>query len=121
MLPTDRIDPESAPSELIDEIHEARRLGPVAASFEGDPPVAFCYPALETETLWDVAIDTLEPFRRRGHAAAAFAVMESLMQARGRKPVWGAVESNLASLALARKLGFEPVASIYIFESPKTP
>ena len=39
--------------------------------FENDRAVSFAYAASTTETLVDVSIDTLEAFRRRGHAARA--------------------------------------------------
>jgi hypothetical protein len=35
-------------------------------------------------------------------------------RARGREPVWGADEDNHASLALARKLGFQSVDEIWV-------
>jgi hypothetical protein len=34
----------------------------------------------------------------------------------GKKPVWGAFESNTASMNLAAKLGFVPVDGLYVFE-----
>jgi hypothetical protein len=34
----------------------------------------------------------------------------------GKEPVWGAVESNAASMGLATKLGFVPVNRIFVFE-----
>jgi RimJ/RimL family protein N-acetyltransferase len=32
-----------------------------------------------------------------------------------KRPVWGAVESNRASLGLAAKLGFRPVDTLFLF------
>lgn len=69
--------------------------------------VSVCSAAWETETLWDVSIETVPEHRRRGLAAACFAALAAWMAAeRGKRPVWGAHESNPASLALAARLGF---------------
>ncbi len=78
--------------------------------------VSFCYAALPTETLWDVSIDTLAAFRRRGLAAACFALAVETLSKTGRRPVWGAVDSNVASLQLAERLGFRPVDRLAVLE-----
>jgi len=36
------------------------------------------------------------------------------MRDRGRRPVWGAVQSNVASQALARSLGFTPADALRV-------
>lgn len=40
---------------------------PAAAALEDGRPVSFCVASDQTESLWDVSIDTLEGHRRRGH------------------------------------------------------
>jgi RimJ/RimL family protein N-acetyltransferase len=40
------------------------------------------------------------------------------MWERGKRPVWGAEESNAASMALAAKLGFKPVERLIVFHGP---
>jgi len=103
------------PSELGFEIGHARETAPVAVAMADARAVSFCYPFWITETLWDVSIDTLEKYRRRGLAARAVRFMIALMREEGREPVWGAMESNVTSLELARKLGFSPVDEIIVF------
>lgn len=71
-----------------------------------------------TESLWDVSIDTLEEHRRQGHAARCVAFMVEHMQREGRRPIWNAVKSNAASLALAARLGFVPVDEMVVFLPP---
>ncbi len=80
-------------------------------------PVSFCYPVWQTESWWDVSIATLEPYRGRGLAAcAARALIRHMYQYEaGRAPVWGALESNAPSRALARRLGFREAARIVVF------
>jgi GNAT superfamily N-acetyltransferase len=87
----------------------------VAAAILEGVAVAFCYPAYETETLWDVSIDTLEPYRRRGLARTCFEFLCDHMAAHGKVPVWGALASNSASLSLAARLGFEEVDRSIVF------
>ncbi len=103
------------PSDTLDELSDVAQDGVIiVAAFDGSLPVAFAYVASETETLWDVSIDTLESHRRKGYAsAAAIALMHSMMQ-RGKTAVWGALESNLASQALARHLGFVAVDTLWV-------
>jgi RimJ/RimL family protein N-acetyltransferase len=77
--------------------------------------VAFCYPVLQTERWWDVSVDTLEEFRGRGLAPRAAREMVRLMRTRGKSPVWGAVETNAASLSVARRLGFVEAGRLAVF------
>jgi hypothetical protein len=107
------------PSTLAEELHRAHAEGtPIAASFEDARPAAFCYAGSTTETLWDVSIDTLDRYRRRGHAASAVAFLIQHYAGQGKRPVWGALVSNGASIALASHLGFEPGGSLCIFTRP---
>lgn len=104
------------PAPLRREIEEASIEVPVAGAFAEGRAVAFCYPGAITETLWDVSIDTLSRYRGRGLAASAFYRMYDHLRPNGLLPVWGAFDDNRASLGLARKLGFRPVGSLFVFE-----
>lgn len=107
------------PAPLRRELsHDWVATRPIAAAFSGGRMVSWCYAPLETETLWDVSVDTLEAFRRRGLSAACFATLAGEMERRGKRPVWGAVEENAASLGLAARLGFEPTARLTSFVRP---
>ena len=88
---------------------------PRAAVGADGRPVSFCYPVWQTETLWDVSIETLDAYRRRGFAARAARTMIRYMRRGGRAPVWGALDTNLASRTLAAKLGFVENAGIAVF------
>lgn len=102
--------------ELREELRSAARRSPIAATFAGGSPVSFCYAGSVTETLWDVSIDTVPDHRRQGHAAVCAAHMIGHMHARGKQPVWAALETNPASWRLALKLGFTAVDEITLFE-----
>jgi hypothetical protein len=87
----------------------------IAASWNARVPVSFCYPVLRTESWWDISIETLEAYRRQGHAGRAVRAMTRHMWETGRSPVWGATDGNIASLALARRLGFQEVGRLCVF------
>jgi RimJ/RimL family protein N-acetyltransferase len=98
-----------------------RRGTPTVAAFVGSVPVSFCYVASETEGLWDVSIDTLEEHRRQGHAArCAASLIRHMRHTSGKEPVWGALESNAASMGLAAKLSFVPVDRVFVFEPARS-
>jgi hypothetical protein len=106
------------PGELPDrDVPPPLEPTPIAASWSGPLPVAFCYPALRTERWWDISVETLEEYRRQGHAARAVRCMTRHMWETGRWPVWGAAVSNLPSLALARTLGFQEVGKLSVFST----
>ncbi len=109
---------EALPPGLLSELRLATRSSPIATGLDAGRPVSFCYAASQTESLWDIAIDTLEGYRRRGHAVRCVAYMVEYMRRRGKTPVWGAEEWNRASLGLAAKLGFVPVDKLVVFHPP---
>jgi GNAT superfamily N-acetyltransferase len=104
------------PGALPDSIRlQASTIVPVAAVWAHRVPVAFCYPVWQTETHWDVSIDTLPEFRGRGYGGRASRALIRHMRREGRAPVWGALDSNAASRALAARLGFIEAAGIAVF------
>ncbi len=106
---------EGLPSRLRSEFAVATRRSPIAASLAGGRPVAFCY-SVQTESLWDISINTLEGHRGRGYASrCALYMIEHL---RPLRAVWGADETNLPSLRLAAKLGFVPADEVLVFHPP---
>lgn len=108
---------DGLPSNLRSEFRVA--YSPIAASLVEGRPVSFCYAAAQTESLWDISIDTLEEFRNQGYATRCVVYMVERMESRGRRPVWGAEEWNRASLGLAARLGFVPVDSLLVFRKSK--
>lgn len=88
---------------------------PVGAVWADRLPVAFCYPVWQTERWWDVSIDTLAEFRQRGFGARAARALIRHMRRGGRAPVWGALDTNAPSRALAARLGFIESAGLAVF------
>jgi RimJ/RimL family protein N-acetyltransferase len=107
------------PHDLRDELERTLlRFLAVAAYTESGEVASICLAGAPTETLWDIGIDTLEPHRRRGYATQAVRYLVDLMWEQRRRPVWGALETNEPSLALAKKLGFRPVETMVVIQSP---
>jgi hypothetical protein len=110
------------PTVVVDRI-----TVPMAAAWADGRPVSFCYPVWQTETLWDVSIETLPGYRRGGLAARAARTLIRHMRGVGRAPVWGALETNAASRGLAARLGFVETGGIAVFSAgagpamPRTP
>jgi hypothetical protein len=109
---------ESLPAALAGELSRALSKGPVAGAFKDERPVAFAYAAYRTESWFDLSIDTLQEHRRAGHATAAAAHLIHHMLAQGKRPVWGAFDADLASMAMARKYGFRAVDRMMMFVAP---
>ncbi|MEM7736225.1 MAG: GNAT family N-acetyltransferase [Deinococcota bacterium] len=105
---------EHLPEALRKELSSLEQNTSMTAAFDNELPVAFAYIASKTETLWDVSIDTLATHRRQGYAASTVLALMNAMKAKGKTAVWGALQSNLASLGLARKLGFKEVDSLWV-------
>ncbi len=96
---------------LPDDVRADAADAPAAAvRYVDGVPVAVCAVSDLTESLWDVGIDTVAEARRQGHGTAVFCALAAAMAAHGRQPVWAAYEDYLPSMALAARLGFQPVA-----------
>jgi RimJ/RimL family protein N-acetyltransferase len=111
----DEMPPDLGP--WLDSVVE--RDGARIAYWADGKPVSFCCCTEPTESLWNVAIDTLPRYQRRGYATRCAAWMIHHMRDRGLEPVWGAEADNVASLGLARRLGFRPVDELVLLEPPK--
>ena len=105
---------DNLPPVLRGELRDACRYSPIASVFLDGRPVSFCYSGWETESHWDLSIDTLEAFRRRGFGLAACVCLIKHFARLGKTAVWGSLESNPESTALACKLGFTPVDRLLV-------
>jgi RimJ/RimL family protein N-acetyltransferase len=101
--------------ELIEELEDALEYTQIAAVYVVGRPVSFCYASSETETLWDVGVDTVPEQQRKGYAGLCFSFLARHMQQQGKSVVWQALESNPASWYLADKLGFTKVDELAYF------
>lgn len=104
--------------ELAEELYGATPFSPIAGFFIEKRPVSFCYSTCESESLWDVSIETLPNYQRKGFAESCARFLMRYMRKQGKRPSWGALKSNTASLNLAQKLGFVPVGELFLFSRP---
>ena len=58
-------------------------------------------PVAITQNWRDVSVDTIEGYRRRGLAGAAFVAIAGHFKEQEKAPVWGASENNPASMEQA--------------------
>jgi hypothetical protein len=102
------------PEALGDELRAALAHGAVWAAWVDGAPVAFAYAPWRSARWFDVSVDTLAQARQLGLGTRVAAAMIRGERAHGREPVWGADENNLASLRLARRLGFRAVDELWV-------
>jgi hypothetical protein len=102
------------PAALAGELAWARTRGTIWSAFVDGEPVSFAYAPWRSASWFDVSVDTLPGARQLGLATIVAAAMIRDERAQGREPVWGADEGNIASLRLAKRLGFEPVDEIWV-------
>jgi len=81
----------------------------VGAIAEGKA-VATSFVAARGQRYVDIGVYVLENYRRRGLATAAASLVARSAQSDGLIPVWSCSSDNLASLKLARRLGFVEVS-----------
>lgn len=102
------------PAPLADELAFARDRSTIWTAFVDGEPVAFAYAPWRSARWFDVSVDTLPSARQLGLATIVAAAMIQHERAAGREPVWGADEANVASLRLARRLGFTAVDELWV-------
>ena len=101
-------------SPRIGELAWAAVRGPIWSVYVDGEAAAFAYAPWRSATLFDVSVDVVPGARQLGLGTIVAAAMIRDEQSRGRAPVWGADEGNLASLRLAHRLGFTAVDEIWV-------
>ena len=80
-----------------------------------DAVVAWCLSEYNTGRQCGIGVETLREFQRRGLGTGVVAALVEECLARDIAPQWHAAEENLASVALARKAGFEPLRDYTVY------
>ncbi len=84
----------------------------------GDEVAAMAFSSFRFGNELEIGVETRASFRRQGLAQwAAVALIESCL-AQHLQPVWACRKENVASYALAQRLGFVPTAEIPYFRLP---
>lgn len=87
------------------------RREPYMALIENGAVVSLCHSARLTDHAGEAGVETLEEYRGRGYATAAVAAWARAVHATGRIPLYSTSWQNLASQAVARKLGLVQYAT----------
>jgi hypothetical protein len=96
------------------ELAWAATRGPIWTTYVDGIASGFAYAPWRTAKLFDVSIDVVPAARQLGLGTIVAAAMIRDERARGLEPVWGADEGNIASLRLAKRLGFVPVDELWV-------
>jgi len=96
------------------ELAWAATRGPIWTTYVDGIASAFAYAPWRTAKLFDVSIDVIPAARQLGLGTIVAAAMIRDERARGLEPVWGADEGNIASLRLAKRLGFVAVDELWV-------
>ncbi len=88
------------------------REGAVAGAIVDGQLVAWAQTYAISAKHCDVGVFTQEAHRRRGFSSACTALVAKVMQERGLIPVWSTGETNAASRAVARKIGFHEMGRL---------
>ena len=92
--------------------------GVVAGAVVDGQVIGIAHTSAVTDRFADIGVETQEAWRGRGFATAAASIVARRVQEQQRIPVWSCGEDNLASLRVARKLGFEEVSRlIYVIKA----
>lgn len=102
------------PEPLASELEAARVDRTIWTASVDALPVAFAYAPWRSARWFDVSVDTLPQARQLGLGRLVATAMILDESARGRAPVWGADEGNVASLRLAHALGFVQVDELWV-------
>ncbi|MGO8946574.1 MAG: GNAT family N-acetyltransferase [Ktedonobacterales bacterium] len=107
---------ETAPEEVrpagFETMHALLTEGIVAAALIEGRFVACAYTSARSRDYADLAVATLEPWRNRGFARSAAALVAQKVQEAGQIPVWSTGEDNAASLRVAETLGFTKATAL---------
>lgn len=77
-------------------------------AFDGGRLIGLAGASADCETMWQIGVDVLPPYRRCGVASALTSRLAQEILARGRVPFYCCAWSNIASARNAQKSGFSP-------------
>ena len=90
---------------FVDLIPELAWRAPVLALVRGHHAIAVCFSARNSSLAAEAGLETAPPFRGHGYGPRVTAAWAAAVRATGRIPLYSTSWDNLASQAVARKLG----------------
>ncbi len=121
LAPGDEDSTMSLPEGVRRDVAHALVGGAAAAAWVAGRVVSVCYTGWQTESFCDLAIFTTMEHRGRGYARAAAYHLIRHVRAAGKVACWFTDESNVASLNIARTLGFRFSDRVTVFRQPLNP
>jgi len=79
-----------------------------AAAYDGDTLIGLAGASADCETMWQIGIDVLPPYRKQGIASALTARLAIEILQMGKVPFYCCAWSNVASARNAVRAGFKP-------------
>ncbi|MQA00468.1 MAG: GNAT family N-acetyltransferase [Dehalococcoidia bacterium] len=92
-------------SDGEDTLRYLEARSPVCVSLEDGAAVSVCMSARLRSAGIEASLETAEPYRRRGHALRAVAAWAAAIRVCGSTPLYSTSWDNLASQAVAARLG----------------
>lgn len=86
---------------------------PIMAILEEGVPVSVCFSSRLSEFAAEAGVETTPQSRGRGYAGIVTTAWAAAIRESGRTPIYSALATNEASLAVARKLGLVGCASYW--------
>jgi GNAT superfamily N-acetyltransferase len=83
----------------------AQEIAPILAAVEGAQAVSICFCSRRPAQATEAGLETLPAFRGKGYATATVAAWAAAVRQRSCIPLYSTSWDNLASQAVARKLG----------------
>ena len=99
---------EEFSNALCDRFRPERPDVLAVAAMDGETVMGMAGCSADTPELWQIGIDVLPPYRRRGVGYTLVALLRREILRRGAVPYYGTSLSNLASWKLALACGFRP-------------
>lgn len=104
----------AAPAEMIgngvERLRATLETGHIAGAIREGALVALAYTFAVSPRHADIGVVTHPAWRGQGLATAVSSLVAEAIQRDGRSPVWSCGSTNLASLRIAARLGFEEVS-----------
>ncbi len=103
------MDPYYSTPEFKNALSQIKMLDVMGAgAFDGGRLVGLAACSADCETMWQIGVDVLPEYRRRGIASALTSRLAAEILKRGRVPFYCAAWSNVASVRNAVRSGFRP-------------
>lgn len=96
---------------LGDYLEDVGRRGPFVGVVQGGAAVSICFSSRISPAAHCAGVETHPEHRQRGHALVAVSAWAGQVQGLGATPFYSTTWDNLASRAVAERLGFQRVAT----------